>query len=243
MLYMAPEEADRLYSSLYIFFSTNIVKFFAAIICIALTSGAVSAEWERGTLSTILSKPISRFSLYLGKWLGIVSFGILSILLWDAVIFSVAHYRAPDETHSGVLTAFPYLLLYPVTFTSIALFFSTFGAFPLASGLTVLLTGIGWAEGTFYLLDKAFEVHALESLSRIAGYIMPIGRMSRTVSDGMGELPGFAPYASYTSGTKGIITGGVFGTIVNGPFDFPYVLLYTLAFFIAGAIIFSRKDI
>lgn len=240
LLLLPPEEAKRIYTSLYIFFATDIVKFFGAVYGIALAAGAISAELERGVLSAILPKPITRFSVYAGKWIGLFLFITVNIVFWDAIIWCVAKYRAPFESHFAIWQALPYVLVYPLVFITLGLFFSTFCAFPLASGLTTLMTGIGWAEGLLYLLHQAFEVNYLAKLSALAGHIMPLGRMARAVSDGMGDLPGML---GSPRGVRKLLTGGMFRELENGQFDLPYILLYAACIFVVGAILFGRKDV
>src|SRR5438046_2634638 len=49
-----------------------MIKFFSAVLGITLAAGAVATELERGTLYVILSKPLTRAHILLGKWLGLV---------------------------------------------------------------------------------------------------------------------------------------------------------------------------
>jgi ABC-type transport system involved in multi-copper enzyme maturation permease subunit len=240
LLLLPPDEAKRIYTSLYIFFATDIVKFFAAVYGIALAAGAISAELERGVLSAILPKPITRFSVYAGKWVGLFLFIAVNVVFWDAIIWCVAKYRAPFEDHMAIWQGLPYILVYPLIFITLGLFFSTFCAFPLASGLTTLMTGIGWAEGILYILYQAFDVNYLSKLSGLAGYLMPLGRMARAVTAGMGELPGML---GSPRGVRRMLSGGMFRELENGPLDLPYILAYAACIFLVGAIIFGRKDV
>ena len=82
LLLLPREQADRIFIGLYIFLGTDILKFFGAVFGIALASGAISSEIDRGVLSTILPKPLTRTAVYAGKWLGILGFVLGSLLLW-----------------------------------------------------------------------------------------------------------------------------------------------------------------
>ncbi|MBC8104125.1 MAG: ABC transporter permease subunit, partial [Cytophagales bacterium] len=208
--------------------------FFASVFGIALASGAISAEIERGVLSSILPKPITRFSVYAGKWLGLVLFIAVNIALWDGILWGVATYRNPEVSHANIWRAFPYLLLYPAVFTTLALLFSTFAAFPLAAGLSILSAGIGWSEGILFLLNKAFEIRLLSILSTLAGYIVPLGRMSRWVTEGLGPLPVF---------TGNLGSRSPFNEIAAVPSDLVYIAAYVAVVFVTGAIIFGRRDV
>lgn len=235
LLLLPRPEANRIFSTLYTALATDIVKFFASVIAIALASGAISAELERGVLSSILPKPISRLSVYAGKWLGLFLFVAANLLLWVAIIWGVASYRAPEMSHRGIWQALPYLLLYPAVFATLALLFSSFASFPLAAGLAILFTGIGWAEGILYLLREAFDIEVLGTLSAVAGYIMPIGRMSRWVTKGLGPMTVF--------GGQALGSRGPFRELEAVPFDLAYIGLYIVVAFALGAIILGRRDV
>ncbi|MES2460692.1 MAG: ABC transporter permease subunit [Armatimonadota bacterium] len=234
LLLLPPAKAHQIYASLYVFFATDIIKFFASVFGIALASGAISAEIERGVLSSILPKPITRFSVYAGKWLGLVLFIAANIVLWDGILWAVATYRNPEVSHANIWHALPYLMLYPAVFTTLALLFSTFAAFPLAAGLSILSAGIGWSEGILYLLNQLFQIALLEKMSRLAGYIVPLGRMSRWVTEGLGPLPALR-------GDLG--QRGPFNEINAVPYDLAFIGLYVVVVFVVGAVIFGRRDV
>jgi ABC-type transport system involved in multi-copper enzyme maturation permease subunit len=234
LLLLPPAKAHEIFASLYVFLATDIIKFFASVFGIALASGAISAEIERGVLSSILPKPITRFSVYAGKWLGLVLFIAANIVLWDGILWLVASYRNPEVSHANIWHALPYLMLYPAVFTTLALLFSTFSAFPLAAGLSILSAGVGWSEGILYLLNHAFQIALLEKLSTLAGYIVPLGRMSRWVTEGLGPLPTLR-------GDLG--QRGPFNEIVAVPSDLWYIAGYVSLVFVVGAVVFGRRDV
>jgi Cu-processing system permease protein len=234
LLLLPPAKAHQIYASLYVFLATDIIKFFASVFGIALASGAISAEIERGVLSSILPKPITRFSVYAGKWLGLVLFITANIVLWDGILWLVATYRNPEVSHANIWHAFPYLLLYPAVFTTLALLYSTFASFPLAAGLSILSAGVGWSEGILYLLNHAFDIALLAKLSKLAGYIVPLGRMSRWVTEGLGPLP-------MMKGNLG--SRSPFNEIVAMPSDLTYIAIYVVTVFVIGSIVFGRRDV
>ncbi len=232
---LPPREANRIVSSLYLFLATDVAKFFVSTLALALSAGAISAELERGVLSSILPKPISRFSVYAGKWVGLFGFCVLNLVIWLGVIWAVATYRSPDESHGTLWHALPYLLLYPAIFVSLGLTYSTFAGFGLATGLAILTAGVGWSEGIFYSLNQAFDVRLLGTLSKASGYLFPLGRMSRWVSRGLGPLPTF--------GGANIGDRNPFKDIPAVPEDLLYLGLYIALVFTAGAVILGRRDV
>lgn len=235
LLLLPRPEANNIYASIYVFFAIDIIKFFSSVFAIALASGSISAELERGVLSSILPKPITRFSVYAGKWVGLYLFCAANVIFWALVIFAVATYRSPETSHAGILHSLPYLLLYPAVFTTIALLFSTFASYPLAAGLSILSAGVGWSESIFFVLNELFDIKMLAWASKAAGYLFPLGRMARWVDEGMGPLPTF--------GGREIGQRSPFRELAAEPSDLIYVGAYILVAFLVGTIVFGRRNV
>ena len=72
-----------------------MIKFFSAVLGITLASGAIATELERGTLYVILSKPLTRAHILLGKWLGLVLLTALNVLVWAALLWVAVYIRVP----------------------------------------------------------------------------------------------------------------------------------------------------
>jgi hypothetical protein len=235
LLVLPPPVAHQIYAAIYTSVATDMVKFFASVLAVSLGAGAISAEIERGTLSSILPKPITRFSVYAGKWLGLFLFLALNVVAWDAVIWGVATYRNPEASHASIWHTLPVLLLYPAVFTSLALAFSAFASFPLAAGLSILAAGLGWAEGALYVFWRLFDIEMLRTLSAIAGYVFPLGRMSRLVTEAL-ALP-TAP------GGQEIGRPRMFEDLTVQPGDLTFVVAYGLLLFVVGAVVLGRRDV
>jgi Cu-processing system permease protein len=235
LLLLPREDADRIFVGLTIFLGMDIRKFFGAVFGIALASGAISSEVDRGVLSTILPKPLTRTAVYAGKWLGILGFVLGSLLAWILVLFVVASVRDPAHSHKNIFAALPCLTLYPLVFTTLALCFSTFSAFPLAAGLSVMAAGIGWAEGLLRFLERTFAIQALGVLASGASYAMPIGRMARWTTKLLGPFP--------TLDGKTITLASPFPGQQAALSDFAYIAVYIALTFLVGALVFSRRDL
>ncbi len=64
---------------------------------------------------------------------------------------------------------------------------------------------------------------------------MPLGRMSRWVSEGMGPLASF--------GGRQIGARSPFRELEASPLDLVYIGLYVAVAFVAGAVILGRRDV
>jgi hypothetical protein len=70
-----------------VLFGIDAIKFFSAVLAILLSAGAITAEIERGYLAAILPRPLYRWELYLGKWLGVMLFSAANATLWTAMLW------------------------------------------------------------------------------------------------------------------------------------------------------------
>ena len=223
------------------------IKFFGAILAVALSAGAITAEADRGMLSVIAPKPIPRAAIYLGKWLGIVALLTVCVAGWGAILaWSIWHQTGTYHPRiwEGILAAW----LFPVLFTTLTLFFSTFAAYALSSSLSLIAAGVALAEDLLHTLSRVLDIPVLDTLSQAASYVVPLGRMNHWISRGLDATGiGAAP-----PGSAGLDFSLVFAqrdptqaaAVVNTTAgDMAYILAYMAAFFALGLVVFGRRDL
>ncbi|MFC1999582.1 ABC transporter permease subunit [Chloroflexota bacterium] len=96
-----------------------IAGLFLAITVAATAAGFIAKEDTDGTLLLMVSKPINRFEIVLGKFLALVANAMILqiiILLLSALIFWIVLPMDP-ETFGSVLGLLPWLLLYSLLVT------------------------------------------------------------------------------------------------------------------------------
>ena len=155
-----------------------MIKFFSAVLGITLASGAIAAELERGTLYVILSKPLTRTHILLGKWLGLVILTAVNVGVWAALLWLAVYVRMPGP-HWPLLEAVGLAFRYPLIFVTLTLCFSTFASNVLATALALVSVGIGWQEGIMRQMGRIFDIRLLREFGIFAGYLVPIGRLHR----------------------------------------------------------------
>jgi ABC-type transport system involved in multi-copper enzyme maturation permease subunit len=133
--------------NLMILFGVDIIKFFSSVLAILLSAGAITSEIERGYLAAILPRPLHRFELFLGKWLGVMLFCSANAVLWTAMLWLSVLLQG--QPRAEMWHALPYVLLYPVMYGTLALALSSFSSAPIASMFTV-------AAGRIRLLQRPF---------------------------------------------------------------------------------------
>ncbi len=223
------------------------IKFFGSVLAVALSAGAITSEIDRGVLSVIVPKPIPRAAIYLGKWLGIIFLMAVCVAGWGALLaFAIWHQSGTCHPRlwGGVLAAG----LFPLLFTTLTLCFSTFATYALSSSLALIAAGIALAEDLLHSLSRFLDVPMLDTLSKLAGYIVPLSRMNHWISRGLDATGiGAAPLGSagwdfslvfaQRDPTQAVAVAS------TSTADMGYIIAYMAVFFVLGIVLFQRRDL
>ncbi|MCS7065637.1 MAG: ABC transporter permease [Fimbriimonadales bacterium] len=225
--------------NLMILFGVDIIKFFSSVLAILLCAGAITSEIERGYLAAILPRPLHRFELFLGKWLGVMLFCAANAILWTALLWlSVVLQTKP---RAEMWHALPYVLLYPLLYGTLALALSSFSSAPIAAMFTVAAGAFAYFADHFLRPIAAFfNVELLQKLVYLSEWVVPMAVLKRLVQTrvdtlippGMNDTPPF--------GSEAVL---LFLKPPLRSFDLAYVALYILVALLAGLIIFQRRDV
>lgn len=225
--------------NLAVLFGVDIIKFFSAVLAILLCAGAITAEIERGYLAAILPRPLHRWELYLGKWLGVMLFSAANATLWTAMLWvSVA---IQGEPRVEMWYALPYVLLYPVLYGTLALALSSFLGASLASMFTVAAGAFAYFADHFLRPIAAFfDVKLLQQIVWLSEWTLPMATLKRLVQarvdtilpPGMDDAPPFGRAEVLAFLKPEVQT-----------LDVVYVGVYIAAALLAGLLIFWRRDV
>jgi Cu-processing system permease protein len=148
------------------------VNFLTVMMTVLTSIDTLAGEISSGTIQAMTTKPISRWEVLLGKWLGFVGMLTLYILLMAggtlAVTYLLSRYVAPNMLRGLGLIWLESLLLLTVTFlwgTS----FSTLTTGVLTFGLQSLAFIGGWIEQ----FGTITQSRAAINLGIISSIIMP----------------------------------------------------------------------
>jgi ABC-type transport system involved in multi-copper enzyme maturation permease subunit len=209
-----------------------MIKFFSAVLGITLAAGAIATELERGTLYVILSKPLTRFHILLGKWLGLVLLTAVNVSVWAALLWVAVYLRVPGP-HWPLLKAVGLAFLYPLIFVTLTLCFSTFASNVLATALALVCIGIGWQEGFMRQMGRIFDIEILQQFGVFAGYLVPIGRLHRWMIE----------VADLTLPFGMRMTNQMIDEFPPVPGDLTYIGAYISVALLLALVIFQRRDV
>jgi ABC-type transport system involved in multi-copper enzyme maturation permease subunit len=147
-------------------------SFVVALSASAIASPAVSAEVESGVLQTVVTRPIRRSQVMLGKWLGlaflVAGYSVVVAALEMAVVDWVSGFLPPNPVAVAV-----YLFAEGAVLLTLVLFIST-RLSALATGVVgVALFGSAWLAGVVGSLGTTFNISALRTLGQLARYVLP----------------------------------------------------------------------
>ena len=143
------EAALSLAANFFLMMGLFVVNFMVVLVAILTTVGAMSSEINSHTIQTIVTKPLRRWELVLGKWLGhalMVTFYIL--LLTGGIILSV--YVISGHAPRQVLGGLGLYVLEGIVLMTVSIMFGT-RLSTLANGVVLFMVyGLafvgGWVE-------------------------------------------------------------------------------------------------
>jgi ABC-type transport system involved in multi-copper enzyme maturation permease subunit len=138
----------------------------------AIASPAISSEVESGVLMTIVTRPVRRTDVLIGKWLG------LAALLAGYAIGVCALEFAVVKWASGFLPPNPalaciFLFIEGALLLTLALLLSTQMPVIAAGVIGVAVFGAGWLAGVVGSLGTAFNIATLRTVGQLGRILLP----------------------------------------------------------------------
>ncbi len=211
----------------------DVVKFFGSVMAMTLASGAVALEIERGMLYAVLYKPVRRYQVVLGKWIGILSFALLNTLFW-AVLLYVCVRLMMGRTYWETWRAPLVVLLYPVLFGTLTLLFSTFASTGLTIALSIIAAGVAWSEKPMREFGIVFDIETLMRVADNVRWIVPMNHLRRWVLEEMAVIVPERMLASQRFQAFETPPGG---------WEIGYVFGYIAVVLLLAIFVFQKRDV
>jgi ABC-type transport system involved in multi-copper enzyme maturation permease subunit len=158
---------------------------FGVFIAVFIGIGLVAKEVERRSVYSLLSKPIHRYQLVLGKYAGLVLTLIVNISVMAAALYVVLAYMrwgVPAGVESAwdapaldpALIEAVFLILVELTLvTAIALFFSTFSTPILSAAFTFGLTIVGHYSDDLRNFQDVVDSSVAQRVAQTVYWVLP----------------------------------------------------------------------
>jgi ABC-type transport system involved in multi-copper enzyme maturation permease subunit len=147
-------------------------SFVVALSASSMAAPAVSADIDSGVLYSIVTRPVRRSEILLGKWAGLTAV----LLAYSAVVSGLE--MAVVDWVSGFLPPNPaavwaYLFCEGALLLTVALLLST-RLSAIASGvISIAVFGTAWLAGVVGTLGATFNISELKTVGQVARYILP----------------------------------------------------------------------
>jgi len=206
---------------------------FGLFIAVFIGIGLVSKEVEHRSIYSVLSKPVRRHEVILGKYLGLVLTLAVNLAIMAVAFYAVLGYMAATEseefkrgweasaTDPAMLKAFVLIFVKLMLVTAIALFFSTFSSSILSAALTFAVYVVGHFNADLRTVGDVIDAPAVATLAAGVSYVLPDMSAFDVSADIVHAQPVTAGYMILTSG---------------------YALVYIACLLLGAVFVFSRRD-
>jgi ABC-type transport system involved in multi-copper enzyme maturation permease subunit len=147
-------------------------SFVLALSASAIASPVISSEVESGVLMTIVTRPVRRTDVLLGKWLGLAALLAGYAGGVCALEFGVVRLASGFVPPNPVLVTV-YLFAEGALLLTLALFLSTRIPVIAAGVIGVAVFGTGWLAGVVASLGSALNIAALRTVGQVGRVLLP----------------------------------------------------------------------
>ena len=205
----------------------NLVLFglslIAALGTAFLAGPTLAGEIESGIALAVVTRPVRRVAVLLGKWLGLVAFGsgfvVVAGLGQLLIVRATVDYWPPHPASGLALLAAQTTVL-----LTLSLLLSTVIS-PMASGIVAVgLFGATWIAGVVGMIGEVFGNEGVARVGTVSRMLLPTdglwrGAMHSFQHPGLAQLPGFedSPFLSIAPLTTAyLLWSGVWVIVVLG---------------------------
>ncbi|MBV9803743.1 MAG: ABC transporter permease [Solirubrobacterales bacterium] len=149
-----------------------MLSFVLALSASAIAAPSISSELESGVLMTVVTRPIRRSEVLIGKWLGLAAllagYAVGVCVLQFAVVRIVSGFLPPNPVLVCV-----YLFAEGALLLTLSLLLSTRLPAIAVGVIGVAVFGAGWLGGVVGSLGTAFNISALRTIGQIGRFLLP----------------------------------------------------------------------
>ena len=150
----------------------------ASLLAIFMASGTIAQEVDQGTLHAILSKPLARWEVVAGKWLGGAAMLAVYVTATGLATASIVYWRAgylPDKLPQGILLLIAKAaLLYSVTMLASAVLPA------ITAGIVMFIVySVTNVTGLLEQVGAELEIESLVRVGIYGGLVLPADALWR----------------------------------------------------------------
>jgi ABC-type transport system involved in multi-copper enzyme maturation permease subunit len=209
-----------------------VVNFLTVMMTVLTSVDTLSGEIASGTIHTVVAKPIRRWEVVLGKWLGFVLMLSLYILMMAGGVALLVRWIG-DYTPPNLLTGLSLIWINGMLMLSISLMGGTVLS-TLANGVLVFgLFGIAFVGGWIEQFGSLIGNQSAVNIGILSSLILPSEALWRRAAYEMRSplvsAVGFSPFTS--------------GSSIPSPFMVLYAMLFLAVALALAVRLFGRRDL
>ena len=212
-----------------------VSSFLGVMLAVFLASGMISGDKENGTLQTIVTRPIARWQILIGRFLGFASIYLVYVVVLDAALIGLTRLFA-DFTPAAPIEAVALLACQGLILLGLTAVISVVLP-PIATGiLSFMAFGMGFIGGVVQEIGVFLRSATAEHLGQAVTFIMPSDAFFRMGLHGLQpETPGLV---------AAVMQAGPFGSLVTPDVKLiAYGALYLAVLLVLATRLFARKDL
>lgn len=209
-----------------------VVNFMFVMMTVLTSVGTISGEIIMGTIHTLVAKPVRRWEIVVGKWLGLATMLTLYLLLMAGGVVGLT-YAFTDYVAPNVLRGLALMWLNGLLLVNVTLWGSTWLS-PLANGVLVFaLYGIAFVGGWVEQIGALVNNQSAVNVGIISSLLLPSDALWKRAAFEMRE-PLSNPLGSMFFSSNASIAS---------PLMIDYVVLYTVIALLWAVQIFDKRDL
>ncbi len=234
------EVANQFEAALFFTMGLFMANMIAALVAVFTAGGTISTEIEQATLHTIVTRPISRTRVLIGKWLGhAVLLGLYAALLYGslvAIVYLESGWLPQNAVAGGALIVGEALVVLSAT-----IFGSTLMSMAANAIIVLLLFMTAMIGGIIEQIGAMLGRDSLITTGIISGLLMPTDPLYRYAVNIMKPETSILGAALLPSGAADL---GPFGA-ASAPTEWViiYAAIFALGLLAAAVVVFNRRDL
>ena len=212
-----------------------VVNFLTVMMAVLTSVDTLSGEISSGTIQTVVAKPIRRWEVISGKWLGFAVMLSLYLLLMGGGVMGLIYLRS-GYTAPHPLNALAFMLLNALILLTVSILggtsFSTLANGVLVFGLYGVAFLGGWIESVGALLPDASTSRTAINIGVITSLIMPSEalwkRAAHDLQSSLVAALGISPFGANVYPSSVMIA---------------YAVFYLVAAFALAVRLFNQRDL
>jgi len=149
-----------------------------ALSAVVVASPAISSEVESGVALSILARPVSRYQVVLGKWLGLAALIVVYVGATTALELLVVGFTT-NYVPPGPVPLAGYLAAEGIVVMSLALLLSTWLSGMTAGVIALVLFFVAWIGGIAGAIGEVFGNAGITNAGTVSQLLLPTDALWR----------------------------------------------------------------